>query len=125
MIEDFIANFRETSPDNVKTFTQGYCYYFATMLKTAFPGGEICWNGHAHFIYLLNGVPYDILGIYESESAIFIPEMYLGNHLADFLHLPQHTSGTTKDEIRNIILQFASDTSFPLSKFDDLLQTYS
>ena len=46
-------------------FMDGYCYYFAVILKTAFNRGEICWCApYAHFIWLdTNGIPYDIEGV--------------------------------------------------------------
>lgn len=56
-----------------QTFTAGYCYYFAVMLKDAFQRGEICWCApYGHICWVDdNGVPYDISGVCDS-NVIFI-----------------------------------------------------
>lgn len=57
---NFILKFRhfDDSPDHLKyletVFTEGYCLYFANMLKYADPNpnGEVVWvRNHAHFCY--------------------------------------------------------------------------
>lgn len=52
-----------------QTFTAGYCYYFAVMLKDAFQRGEIRWCApYGHICWVDdNGVPYDISGVCDSE----------------------------------------------------------
>ena len=47
-------------------FQQGYCYYFALMLKDAF-GGEMMWHKfHSHIVWQdENGVCYDSMGVFE------------------------------------------------------------
>jgi len=58
MIEGFISDFKARNGYAlVDTFTGGYCYYFAIMLKERFKdyGGEIYYNQvDNHFAYFLN-----------------------------------------------------------------------
>ena len=62
-----------------QTFTAGYCYYFAVMLKDAFQRGEICWCApYGHICWVDdNGVPYDISGVCDSECDFYIPVRYI------------------------------------------------
>ena len=46
-----------------KTFRSGYCYMFANLLKTAYPGGQIMLAfPHSHVVYQFRGNVYDIEG---------------------------------------------------------------
>ena len=46
-----------------KTFRSGYCYMFANLLKTAYPGGQIMLAfPHSHVVYQFRGKVYDIEG---------------------------------------------------------------
>lgn len=91
-----------------KIFMNGYCYYFAHMLKEAFVTGEVCWCApYSHFVYLHEGVPYDIEGVSITEADYFIPEKFLDNALFDFKHVPGVFSpGATREEIDNIISSY-------------------
>ena len=70
-------------------FLNGYCYYFAQILNTAFPGGTICWSvDRGHIVWLdgsdlQNDIAYDITGIYEDYEELR-PVSYLGTTLIDF-----------------------------------------
>lgn len=72
-------------------FLNGYCYYFAQILNTAFPGGTICWSvDRGHIVWLdgtdlENDIAYDITGVYEDYEELR-PISYLGTTLIDFLH---------------------------------------
>ena len=72
-------------------FLNGYCYYFAQILNTAFSGGTICWSvDRGHIVWLdgidlQNDIAYDITGVYEDYEEIR-PVSYLGTTLIDFLH---------------------------------------
>ena len=72
-------------------FLNGYCYYFAQILNTAFPGGTICWSvDRCHIVWLdgtdlENDIAYDITGVYEDYEELR-PVLYLGTTLIDFLH---------------------------------------
>ena len=72
-------------------FLNGYCYYFAQILNTAFSGGTICWSvNRGHIVWLdgsdlQNDIAYDITGVYEDYEELR-PVSYLGTTLIDFLH---------------------------------------
>lgn len=89
-------------------FMDGYCYYFAVILKTAFNRGEICWCApYAHFIWLdTNGIPYDIEGVSTAEANYYIPEAYITDGIADFKHVPGVEFGATKEYIDNAIKMY-------------------
>lgn len=64
-ILDFIAKFnsRERLFVLKDTFTNGFCYYFAVILKTRFPEVVIYYDQiDGHFISLYEGKFYDITG---------------------------------------------------------------
>lgn len=72
-ILEFIENFRcglgqftkKESGIIQQLFENGFCYYFAKILKDAFPGGELCipWP-IGHFVYKYNDKYWDISGEY-------------------------------------------------------------
>lgn len=72
-------------------FSNGYCYYFAQILNTAFQGGTICWSvDRVHIVWLdgtdlQNDIAYDITDVYEDYEELR-PVSYLGTTLVDFLH---------------------------------------
>jgi hypothetical protein len=63
-IETFIRDFRNygTGEEIIKCFTEGYCYWFAFILKNRFPEGEIYYNTMNHFVFKYNNRLYDITG---------------------------------------------------------------
>lgn len=71
-------------------FENGYCYYFAVMLKTAFNRGTVCWHrGYGHIVWVDdNDVAYDIGGVfYDYNKDDLLPvESSLGNMIVDFMH---------------------------------------
>lgn len=40
----FIYDFSSRSSDLYEVFVNGYCFYFANMLREAFNGGDVCWS---------------------------------------------------------------------------------
>ena len=72
-ILEFIENFKyglgqftkKESGIVQQLFENGFCYYFAKILKDAFPGGELCipWP-IGHFVYKYNDKYWDISGEY-------------------------------------------------------------
>lgn len=88
----FFSNLDGTSDGCIDhLFLNGYCYYFAQILNTAFFGGTICWSvDRGHIVWLdgidlQNDIAYDITGVYEDYEEIR-PVSYLGTTLIDFLH---------------------------------------
>ena len=73
----------------INLFENGYCYYFAVILKTAFNRGEICW--HRNFGHIVwkddDDTPYDINGpFYDYKEGDLLPVEKLGGLLIDFMH---------------------------------------
>lgn len=63
--ELFIKQFKSMNKQHVleNTFTKGYCYYFAIIMQTRFPGGKIMYDSdYAHFVYQYKNKLYDITG---------------------------------------------------------------
>lgn len=70
-ILQFIDKFKEYEKNNVlvKTFTEGFCYYFALILKERFPQGRIMYHSVInHFVFELNNKLYDITGNYTEKA---------------------------------------------------------
>ena len=60
-IESFIKQFRDLGAENC--FSNGMCYWFASILNNRFPGGEIVYDEVAnHFGCEIGGQVYDITG---------------------------------------------------------------
>lgn len=111
-IDKFVNN---SDPTNtIHLFTNGYCYAFAQILQATFGGGEICWVApYSHFVWVYDNIPYDINGIYQGESTMFIPESYLGESITGFKHLPGYIDTTTKDDIDKIINTYLNACKIP------------
>ena len=61
-IVNFIRKWRK-HPGAVDMFTNGKCYWFAHILREAFPGGIICYDPIVgHFYYKRNEYYWDING---------------------------------------------------------------
>ena len=90
----FIADFLYADRKNTETvynlFASGFCYYFATMLKTAFNRGTVCWHrNHGHIVWVDdNNIAYDIGGVfYDYEIGDLLDvEHSLGRLLVGFKH---------------------------------------
>ena len=100
----FIADFVYFDDQDVHNrFKNGYCYYFAKMLQTAFPGGYIAWAvPFGHLVYMYNQIPYDIEGVYPGEATEFIPEEFLGDAINDFTH-NSHDFNASQAQLDKII----------------------
>ncbi len=100
----FIANFLYADEKNSEVvynlFANGYCYYFATMLKAAFNRGTICWHrNHSHIIWLDDdNIAYDIGGVfYDYEDGDLLPvKKSLGAMIVDFKHTGEKWSCHSK-----------------------------
>lgn len=89
----FIAAIRKAEPTR-KLFKEGYCYYFAQMLQTAFHRGNL-YYAHPldHIIWLdaTRALAYDIDGV-NQDWEYLIPVKLLGDYVIDFLHIPGRQS---------------------------------
>lgn len=112
-ILQFIKEFQSTDEQTIKyIFKNKYCYYFAVILQTAFPGGTIVWcSPYDHIAYQYDGQIYDIDGICNYHAENYIPVSYLQDTLLDFLHIPGKPSYTTDQQIANIILKYKEENS--------------
>lgn len=62
---NFINKFKSYNKNQVleKTFLEGYCYYFAIILKERFKEGKILYDKvENHFVFSYNNKLYDITG---------------------------------------------------------------
>lgn len=89
---NFIANiiYRDESNAIYDLFTNGYCYYFAVILKTAFNRGKIVWHrNHGHIVWLDDdGTPYDAGGPFTdyNEGDLLEVDKSLYGMIVDFKH---------------------------------------
>lgn len=92
-------------------FHNGYCYYFANMLKLAFNRGEVCWAApYGHIVWRdEDGICYDIEGVTVSEAEHFIPIHYLGDKVKDFLHVRDVAANASQEDIDEIIARYLKD----------------
>ena len=73
MVLDFINKFLAYEENEVllKTFTSGFCYYFAIILRERF-GGEVVYDPiEGHFLLLLEGLLYDITGEATAKHKVY------------------------------------------------------
>ena len=121
--EKFINNFMNSNggSDEVMeafrtTFKCGYCYYFATILKTAFNRGEICWTApFGHFVWVdVDGIAYDIEGMYDMcshEAYYLIPEKYIEEFVGDFLHNGMKSKEASADDLIKAVKKYCEENN--------------
>ena len=110
----FIAEFLTATGTDLRNmdtirqlFRAGSCYYFAQILKDAFPGGEASWAApFGHIIYVYQGIPYDIDGVYKGDVMEYIPVKYLGKAIDDFRHIPDVAYNATEQELAKIMFDY-------------------
>ena len=101
-------------------FENGYCYYFAKILETAFPGGLICvCYRFGHIVYVYDEVAYDISGVTDSEYDALIPIDEFGSLADGFLHIPGVESDATKEKVDAIAEKYKKEKGeiFALSQY--------
>lgn len=112
---DFINNFKNHSsvPYYIeRLFRSGYCYYFAEILKSAFNRGELCWCAPlGHIIWMdIDGIPYDIEGINQSDCLAYIPIKYMGDAINDFKRTDK-CFNASKNDIIEIMQKYYKDNN--------------
>ncbi len=76
-------------------WTNGNCYYFAIILKTRFPSGEIVYDViDGHFLFRHNNVLYDYRGEQSEE----------GRTIISWKHFNQYDKNQKRVIIRDCIL---------------------
>lgn len=69
---EFISNFIERYPDELTdTFLNGFCYYFAIILKERFGGSIFYCPDIVHFSTLIDGRLYDITGLVKDDDLVW------------------------------------------------------
>ena len=93
------------------TFMNGYCYYFAIMLKDAFNRGDICWCApYGHFVWMdTDDVPYDICGVNHDDCDYYIPISYIGDGVNDFKHVIGKVFNADDKFIKDCIEKYKKD----------------
>ncbi len=75
-----------------KLFYEDYSYYFAVILKEAFPGGYVAWvKPFNHICYVYKNIGYNIRGVIDEEMLMFqeyelVPIQELKYGLESFMH---------------------------------------
>ena len=112
-IVKFIDDFNNHAKDNTfKSYKQGYCWHFAHMLNNLFVG-EVCWCApFSHFIFVSEGVGYDIDGVYYGEADYLIPESWLGNLVDDFKQIESISANATKEQINDVIFRYKKSKGY-------------
>ena len=144
-IDQFLTLFNtldENGIDTVaKVFSQGYCYYFAIMLKEAFNRGEVCMTiDHTHVVWVDDdNVAYDINGIfnwypdtcskYNFWNGELIPVEKIPNYIDSFKHIPNKPGidRAGMDEFDKVKKELDEKTDFMNVKiwsFDDPLNIH-
>lgn len=125
----------------VKVFRNGYCYYFAIMLKDAFNRGEVCMTYDCRHVVWIDddNVAYDINGIFgwyaETSNkdnywnGLLVPVEKIPNYIESFKHVPDKpgTDRTGMEEFDKVKQEIAEKTDFMNVKiwsFDDPLNVH-
>lgn len=124
-IHDFKTNKGAHANDTLdKLFSQGYCYYFAVILKEAF-GGEIVWpKYHSHIVWhdTVDNICYDIWGVYKDyvETDLIPINVLSCKNLALFRHVDE-TTFTDEDSFKEqcLINEYEFSKGWPLSRYID------
>lgn len=88
-------------------YSSGYCYYFASMLESAFPGGKICVCApYSHIVYIYEGYVYDIDGVSSAEYDQYLPVDLIGDHVNDFKHIPGKALTFSSADINELMQKY-------------------
>lgn len=89
-IDDIYASQPREHNEAIRSlFHNGYCYYFANMLKMAFGRGTVCLAyPFGHIVWLdTDGIAYDIEGVTISEYEKLVDIECLPELKYDFMHV--------------------------------------
>lgn len=105
-------------------YRSGYCYFFAHMLKAAFNRGQVCWAVPTSHVCFMDedGIVYDCDGKYSGEAYDMIPEKYCGNILEGYKHLPGYNHFVTREEIIEVVSNYAKEMNYPDSYCNDIAE---
>ena len=144
-INQFKTLFKELTIEETctieKVFSQGYCYYFAIMLKDAFNRGEVCMTyDHKHVVWIDDdNVAYDINGMFgwypdtankdNYWDGLLIPVEKIPKYIESFKHIPDKpgTDRAGMEEFDNVKKDIENKKDFMNVKiwsFDDPLNAH-
>lgn len=114
---------KEDDVDRILTmFRQfGYCYYFASILKTAFRRGRVCWaEPYGRFVWIddKSGTPYDIGGVCTDKCDLVMPDTGFGDMLDNFLRIPGVGHEMTNEEIHECVRNYMRHMEIPQKEID-------
>ncbi len=133
---DVIHNHLDIAVNEIvrRTFRNGYCYFFAHMLKNAFDGrgGVFMTVPFGHFVWKdIDGTCYDVEGIYDPkvcDAFYLIPEEYVRSKLPNYFNSFRHAEipGTkldvpNKEEIINMIKEYCAYCN---EEYDSYIEEY-
>lgn len=124
---EFIDKFVSLAPEiMVEVFSNGYCWYFAHILKRHFERGEVCIAAPlGHMVWVDDDdTPYDIWGVNCSECDYYIPERYLGDCLEDFMHIRSKINFATEADIERIIADYKAATGRTGEEVTDFIAAF-
>ena len=133
-IEKFIKNFLSCGAHTpqekgalIDTFTKGYCWHFAHLLRDTFNRGTVVLAapfGHACF-QDIDGKVYDITGEYDGEAYYFIPEEFAEKIapgcMEDFKHVPGNLHSASREECISIMREYCKSLELP---YDEKAEKY-
>lgn len=121
-VMDFIHRFitlfdrLTTSESNVvaSVFSQGFCYYFAIILKEAFGCGDICITSDCnHVVWVYKNIAYDIGGVhsrYPRSANIgnffngnLIPISMVPHYMDSYKHVVPGTTQKGMSEMNSVL----------------------
>lgn len=98
----------------ISNYKYGMCYYFAKILKDAFPDGYIAWAApYSHIVYVRNNIAYDASNIFK-EYKYLIPEEYFTDEFRSFYRHREDKSKNVKDlykEASKIMSKYLTDNN--------------
>ena len=117
-IHRFITLFDRLTPAESSTlasvFSQGFCYYFAIILKEAFGCGDICITSDCtHVVWVYKNTAYDIGGVYSKYprsanignffNGNLIPISMVPHYIDSYKHVLPGTTQKGMSEMENAL----------------------
>lgn len=117
-IHRFITLFDRLTPAESSTlasvFSQGFCYYFAIILKEAFGCGDICITSDCnHVVWVYKNIAYDIGGVYSRYprsanignffNGNLIPISMVPHYMDSYKHVVPGTTQKGMSEMNSVL----------------------
>jgi hypothetical protein len=117
-IHRFITLFGRLTPTESSilgtVFSQGFCYYFAIILKEAFGCGDICITSDCcHVVWVYKNIAYDVGGVHSKYprsanignffNGNLIPISMVPHYMDSYKHVLLGTTQKGMSEIKNVL----------------------